>query len=275
MKRRKNPRLILVVSLIIGLSIAVIGLLVYEFITTKKVESDSVFKALIILAGGALTLGKIYTKNHIKRTPDVYRNLYKDLIGDAFTDGSKQSKTFFRALDFYNDDAYSKALELLGSIPKEDLPGKERFVLSVFTALCYDDMRQYVRAAEEYEKAWSLRENSTVASNLGLCYQHLGQDEKSIAAYENAISINPDNAYPYNNLAQLYIRREEYEQALEYAVKATALRSNFHQAYSAQAVCHAMLGEKELYEKALRRAVANGSDKESIEEYVRSLGAEI
>lgn len=275
MKRRKNPRLILVISLIIVLSIAVIGLLVYEFITTKKLESDSVFKALVILAGAALTLGKIYTKNHIKRTPDVYRNVYKDLIGDAFSDGSKQSKTFFRALDLYNDDAYSKALGLLGSIPKEGLPLKDRFALSVFTALCYDDMRQYARAAEEYEKAWDLRENSTVASNLGLCYQHLGQDENAIAAYENAISIDPENAYPYNNLAQLYIRQEEYEQALEYAEKATAIRSNFHQAYSAQAVCHAMLGNQELYEKALRRAVANGSDRESIEEYVRSLGAEI
>ena len=275
MKRRKNPRLILVVSLIIVLSIAVMGLLVYEFITTKKVESDSVFKALVILAGAALTLGKIYTKNHIKRNPDVYRNVYKDLIGDAFSDGSKQSRTFFRALDFYNEDAYSKALEILGAIPAQNLPWKEKFALSVFTALCYDDMRQYARAAEEYEKAWNIRENSTVASNLGLCYQRLGQDEKAIAAYENAISMDPDNAYPYNNLAQLYIRQEEYEQALEYAVKASELHSAFYQAYSAQAVCHAMLGNRELYEKALRRAVANGSDRESIEEYVRSLGAEI
>ena len=273
--RRKNPRLILIVALILILTIAVVGFLIYEYVTTKTLKSSSVFRALIILAGAAMTLGKLYLKRNIKRTPAVYRNLYPDLIGNSFAEPTKQSKTFFRALDHYNADAYSKALALLGALDPETLSRKERFSVAAFTALCYDEMRQYKKAAEIYEKAWDLQENSTVASNLGLCYQQIGQDQKAIEAYHNAIDADPKNAYPHNNLAQLYIRHEEYEKALGYALKATELHEGFRQAYSAQAVCYAMMGEKELYEKALRRSVACGSDKATIEEFVRSLGAEI
>lgn len=273
--RRKNPKIILVVALILILAAAVMGLLVYEFITTGELKSSSVFKALAILAGAALTLGKLYTQRHIKRTPKVYRNLYPDLIGDAFSEQTKQSKTFFRALDHYNASANSKALALLGSLDTETLSRKERFSVTAFTAICYDEMRQYEKAAEEYEKAYDLQINSTVASNLGLCYQQLGQYDKATRAYRDAIDADPKNAYPYNNLAQLYIRQEEYEKALEHALKATELHEGFRQAYSAQAVCYAMMGEKELYEKALRHAVSCGSDRATIEEFVRSLGAEL
>ncbi len=275
MKKKTDPRLILVIALILLLAIAAIGMLIYEYISTKALQKASVLRTLLILAGAAFSLSRLYTKRKGGYAPSVLRKRYGDLVGDAFPQKTKESKCFFAALNLYCGKRFAEAQKLLQGISTASLPNQEAFSVFVFTALCYHEAGQYQNAIKSYEEALELQENLTVASNLGLCYQRLGKDKKAVKAYERAIAIDPVNAYPYNNLAQLYIRQKNYEKALEFAKKATALDTKFHQAYAAQAVCYAVMGNREHYENALAVALQYGADKSDIEKVARSLGATV
>jgi tetratricopeptide (TPR) repeat protein len=105
--------------------------------------------------------------------------------------------------------------------------------------------------------------------------QREGKFDEAISAYLWAIKIDPSNAYPYNNIAQLYIKMDAYEDAIEYAVKASELKGDMYQAWSAQAICLAMMGYMEDYESAYRRAVACGADGDVIIRFIRSLGCNV
>lgn len=47
------------------------------------------------------------------------------------------------------------------------------------------------------------------------------------------------------------------------------------QALDAVAVCHAMMGNREEYEQAFRRAVSCGSDPKTLKDYINSLNSEL
>jgi tetratricopeptide (TPR) repeat protein len=110
---------------------------------------------------------------------------------------------------------------------------------------------------------------------MGLCYQNMGKYEDAIHAYERAVAIDPVNAFPHNNIAQLYVRMGNFEEALSFAQKAAELNNNMYQAHSAQAICYAMMGDREAYEKALQRAVACGADKDNIRYLLYQMDAPI
>ena len=99
----------------------------------------------------------------------------------------------------------------------------------------------------------------------------MGNAEASEAAYLNAIKVDEKNAFAWNNLAGLYFRRSEYDQALEYSEQAIALDAKMPQALSAAAVCSGLLGKQEEYERYYRQAVSAGYDGQKIKNTIRSL----
>ena len=76
---------------------------------------------------------------------------------------------------------------------------------------------------------------------------------------------------PYNNIAQLYIQKGEFEDALPFAENAIAMNAKMPQALNALAICHAMLGNDEKYDQYFRRAVACGSDGRQLRAYIENL----
>jgi lipopolysaccharide biosynthesis regulator YciM len=58
---------------------------------------------------------------------------------------------------------------------------------------------------------------------LGLTYQQLGQDEKSVEPYQQAIKLAPKDFWAHNNLGLAYIRTKQYEKAVEVLEKAVKL----------------------------------------------------
>jgi Flp pilus assembly protein TadD len=51
-------------------------------------------------------------------------------------------------------------------------------------------------------------------SGLGVVYRDLGRYDEAIQAYQQAIALDPKDAYPWNNLGNVYALRGEWEQAL-------------------------------------------------------------
>ena len=60
----------------------------------------------------------------------------------------------------------------------------------------------YAQAVEAYQTALEIRPHNVEAlNNLGLAYQQLGQFENAIAAYEEGLTLNPDQPQLHVNLA--------------------------------------------------------------------------
>ena len=270
MKRRKSV-IIVSIALLVLLDLAVLGMLFYEIILQKTVDSSHVFRTVLLLGASVISIFKLFQKYEVRRSAKFYRDSYSDLIGNAFLNDPKLEKEFCHALDAFNADLSQKALSCLERLADKVTRNEDRFAIAVFTALCYDDMQAYPQAIRSYEDALRFSENSTVYSNLGICFQRVGDYDRAIEAYEDAIRMDPNNANPYNNIAQLLIRSEEYEGALAYAEKASALAPNLKAAHNARAICHAMLGNTEEYEKALRQSVMCGENRQKIEDFIRSL----
>ena len=272
----KNKALkVILLIIIIGLALAVLGMSVYEIVV--KQDTSSIPRAAILLVSLILSAVRlIMGRGRRRRLPlATYRKHYAHVVGDAFSDDPKQEKIFLQALEAFATDQTPMAVRLLDRLTPSYQSYNDRFALVMFRALCYDDMKLYAQAIELYEQALAMREHSTAASNMGLCYQNMGKYEEAIHAYERAIAIAPDSAFPYNNVAQLYIRTGDFEQALPFAQKAAELDNKMYQAYSAQAICYAMAGDREQYEKALRRAVLCGADGNNIRYKLHSLNAPI
>jgi tetratricopeptide (TPR) repeat protein len=272
----KNKALkIILLIVIIGLALAVAGMLVYEIVV--KQDTSSIPKAAILLVSLILSAVRLITgRGRRARLPlAAYRKHYAHVVGNAFAGDPKQEKIFLQALEAYATDQSAKALKLLDRLTPSYQSYDDRFAIIMFRALCYDDMKLYPQAIELYEQALQMRDHSTAASNMGLCYQNMGKYEDAIHAYERAVAIDPTSAYPYNNIAQLYIRMGDFEQALSFAGQAAELNNNMYQAHSAQAICYAMMGDREQYEKALQRAVACGADKNNIRYLLYQMDAPI
>ena len=276
--RKKKSGLGIVIWCIVAaiLAAVVIAYTLYEIFVLKIVEGGNLFRAAIILLTLALTVVRVFWgKKSGKIAPRVLREHYRHVIGNVFADKPKMEKKFFHAVNLRNQNNCDKAIKVFDAMLPMCGGNDERFAVTVFKALCYDDMKLYTQAAEAYEKALTYREDSTAASNLGLCYQRLGDFDRAVSAYEWAIKIEPKNGFPYNNIAQLYIRQDRYEDAIRYAKKALKLNENLYPAWSALAICYAMLEQKEDYEEAYRRAVAGGANGEDIKDYIRSLGGDL
>ncbi len=120
-----------------------------------------------------------------------------------------------------------------------------------------------------------MRPNSLLASNLGNCYSELGLLEESISCYFQAIELDTQNIFPYNNLAQLYIQMGQYSEAIDYAKQALNINSKMPEALSAMAISSYMLGDTEAYENYYRLAVSNGYDGEALKNYIKFLDSNI
>lgn len=266
---------IVLLIVIIALILVVVGMSVREIVV--KEDTSSIPRAAILVVSLILSAVRLITgRGRRGRRPlAAYRKHYEDIVGNAFANDPKQEKTFLRALEAYALNQPADCLKHLGRLTPSYQSYSDRFAVTFFCALCYDDMKMYAQAIGLYEQALQLREHATAASNMGICYQRIGNYEDAIAAYERAIAIDPVLAHPHNNIAHLYIRMDELEKALPYAIKAAELDNKLAPAYSAMAICYAMAGDREPYEKARRQAVLCGADEADIRYVLQKMNAPI
>ncbi|MBQ8496596.1 MAG: tetratricopeptide repeat protein [Clostridia bacterium] len=261
-----------------GLALFAIGYLVYEIVWKGILDVSNIMRTLLIVATMILAIYRVASgtgRGKKKHSEQFFRDHYGQHIGRAFIIPSKASKKFFAALEYYQYNQPSKLVDAMRELESACTNNDERFAVVFFKALGYDAMKSYANAAAAYEKALLYREDSTAASNAGSCYQNLEDYDRAIDTYLFAIKIEPDNAYPYNNLAQLYNRKAEYEKALFYAETAIEKKENFRQAYSAKAVASAMLGDYEEFEDAARKYVLYGGDRNALTVHLKQLGSDM
>lgn len=253
---------------------AVVGLLCYQGFVTHTLTSGNLMRAVLILAGLLLALLRP-KKKYLSALKPLYKKTYAEFIQGAFSDDPKLENKLMAAIRDYNEQRPGKGIEKLLKLRKECTRSADIYAVTVFLALCYDDAGHYSAAAEGYTQALAYRSNATLWSNLGLCRQRLGQFESAQDAYENAIQLNPNNPYAYNNLSALFFRDGDYESALEYAQQALQYNANMLPALKTAAVCCGIIGDEEGYAKYYRAAVANGADGKYIKSLIWDLNPDI
>ena len=258
--------------ILLSLVIAVAaGLLIYEIVIQKQFDGGNLTRCILIIAGAILAMFKTKKKAPAVNKKVLYQKAYSDFIQDPFSEEPKLQKKFYDAVHDYNQDKPSSALVKLEKLRKECQRSGDLYSVTVFTALVLDDMGQYQKAVQQYDAALHIRANSSLYSNMGLCYQRLGDYEASESAYLNALKISEKNAFAWNNLSALYFRKGEYAQALDYAEEAIELDAKLAPALSTAAICCALLDEVDDYHYYYRQAVACGYDGQKIKNTIRNL----
>lgn len=255
------------------LALAIIGLLCYQGFVTHELTTGDLTKGILVLVGIVLGWMKLGRKRSVGNKKAVYSKAYAKFIGTAFDGEKKLEKKLYSAIDDFNTEKYTSGIKKLEKLLSQCEQSAQCYTVYVFMGLCYDNLHAYPQAIDAYKKALQLREDSTVASNLGTCCDAIGDYDSAAEFYLRAVRCDSTNPYPLNNLAQLYIKKGEYETALPYAQQALALKQNMVPALNAMTTCHTMLGNEEEAEQFFRRAVAAGSNAKALRAYIDSLQA--
>lgn len=267
----KALRFILPILLIL----AVIGLLVYQGLVEKSLETSELTKAVLIILGAIGTMFKKPKARPVSNKKALYQKSYPEFIQEPFAEEPKLEKRFYDAVHDYNRNKPAAAIAKLEKLRGECQRTADLRAVTVFTALCLDDLKRYNESLAQYEAARRIRDCSTLASNMGLCAYRLGNFTQAQDCYEEAIQLDKNNAYAYNNLSTLYFAVGDYESALGAAEDAISCNERMPQALSTAAICSKLIGDEEQYTAYYRRAVAAGYDGNKIKYVIRKLDADV
>ena len=257
--------------IVCGLLIAVcLGLLAYQYFVEQHLETKNLTRAVLIMLGAVLSMVR-KPGSKVVNPKATYEKAYSAFVQNAFHDEPKLEKQLYAAIHFYNLNKPEKALPKLKKLRKECQRTNELRAVSIFTGLCLDDMQLHAQAIEQYQAAANMGNSSTLESNIGLCYQKLGNFEEAERRYETAIQLDPKNPYARNNLSALYFRQGNYDDALDVAMETLAIDGKMRQALTTAAICCGILGYEEEYEQYYRQAVASGADGNAIKEIIKNM----
>jgi len=267
----KALRYILPVLLIL----AVLGLLGYQQFVEQSLQTSDLTKGAIIILGAVSTMFKKSKPRPVANKKALYQKAYPEFIQEPFADDPKLEKRFYDAVHDYNRDKPADGFAKLEKLRKECQRTADLHSVIVFSALCLDDMHRYREALAQYDAARKLRDSSTLASNMGLCCNRLGDFDRAEEFYREAIRLDSKNAFAHNNLSGLFFARGDYRKALDTAKDALACNERMPQALSTAAICCKLLGLEEDYSHYYRRAVAAGYDGEKIKRFLKQMNTEI
>lgn len=251
--------------------LAAVGLLCYYIFWEKDLSSGNIVKCVLIVVGAVLGILKIQTRRSPSNKKATYQKAYGEFIQGAFAEDSKLEKKLYSAIDDYNQNKPASAVAKLEKLRKQCQRTADIYAVTVFLGLCCDDMGVLDEAIRHYQAAASMKGNSTVMSNMGLCYQRTGKFKEAKDAYDKAIVLDPKNTYAMNNLAVLHFRCGEYETSLDLSKKVLELDAGMVQALSNAALCCALTGREEDYKAYYRQAVSNGYDGRKIKNYLAQM----
>lgn len=268
--------LIFILSLLI---VALIGFYAYDVALKHTPIEENLPKLLIGLIVIIISIIRVQLRigpSKPRHKPlDFYEKRYEAELGLAFHDRKAPKKKLLKALRFYNEDNYGKALNYLQSLLKTCKTKEEFSVVLLFTALCFSELQLNEHAIRVYQRLLERDPYHVKAhSNLGLEYMEIGDYDMAKVHFEKSISLDATYAQAYHNLATCLFRMDELRQAIPYAEKALELKKNLHQASSLLAIIYALLEEPEKEKKYFHLAISTGKSAEDIQAAIAHYKAE-
>ena len=253
------------------LIVAALGLLTYYIFVEKDLNPRNIIKCVLLVLSAIASMAKTGTRKAPANRKVAYQKAYGKFIQNAFKDEPKLEKKLLDAIDDYNGNKPTAGISKLQKLRKECQRTDDIYAVTVFLALCYEDMGAWEEAYTQYDAAVKMRNDTTLHSNLGYCLQNLGRFEEAEEAYLRAIQVDPKNCIAMNNLAGLRFRQGDYEGALDYAEEALEINARLPQALGLAAICCALQDYEKEYIEYYRRAVAAGYDGDKIKKTIKQL----
>jgi tetratricopeptide (TPR) repeat protein len=165
-----------------------------------------------------------------------------ELLQEALNlfDGEEKIELLFELADVYDDyEDFDKVFDCLKMVLEDD-PNNEEALYKIcfwtdFTGRNEESIRLHIKIIDEFpynELAWF---------NLGAAYQGLKLYEKSIDAYQYAITIEEKFDYAYRNIGDAYIRLRKYKEAIEALEKVNELAKPEDVIFEAIGYCYEKL----------------------------------
>jgi Flp pilus assembly protein TadD len=122
--------------------------------------------------------------------------------------------------------------------------------------LTYDELGQPERAILHYREALRIRPGYADAwYNLGVTYGKMGQPEQAIIYFREALSVKPDYTKAWNNLGAAYYELGQPEQAITYYRKALQTKPDYAEAWYNLGLAYAEYGQLHQAISCFREAV--------------------
>ena len=135
-------------------------------------------------------------------------------------------------------------------------------------------MGEFQKAVDDFDEAIRLDPDLALPYiKQGLPFESiedLRQAAQQIAAYDEAIRLNPDDAAAYYNRGNVYAAVGELARAVENYNETIRLDPVAGPVYGTRAITLTLIGDDELAEKDIDRAVELGIDRKLLEEAVEA-----
>lgn len=274
MKRSSKIATVIVYVLLFLLAAAAIVLFIVQ--TAQNgwvVDKSNAVKFGLLMVGLGLTLVKLIGSTG---GPSLrkYEAAYRKEIGGAFSapDQKRQKRALLTAIERYSRDRYNGAVARLQALRKECRTNDDYNAVLLFLALSYADAGCAEEAIATYEELVKYSPtHSTAWSNLGMLYRRQGQNDRAIYCIENAIRQDEQNAYAWNNLAQAYLASNNWQKAVEPALRSLSLKADMHSAETALCVAYYMMDDQTLSKKYFDSAVMHGADASKLSSLLQGL----
>jgi tetratricopeptide (TPR) repeat protein len=112
----------------------------------------------------------------------------------------------------------------------------------------YKDLGQYQRAIEDYNEAIRLKPDDVAFNNRGIAYTKLGQYQRAIEDYNEAIRLTPNLAAAHYNRGNAYYSLGQNQRAIEEFNVAIRLKQDYVDAYNNRGAAYLRLGQ---YQRAI------------------------
>jgi tetratricopeptide (TPR) repeat protein len=150
------------------------------------------------------------------------------LIGKAFKDAKRTSKTFRKAFSLLHSGDLAGALDYFNELKNEKLGKHERAVLCFYLGRCYEVMGYPTNAAKFYRES--------LDSDIGIdevyliaarAYTSNGSFAEAEEVYDSLLSRDTKLENIYTDLGMVYIKANNPDKALETFSKALKLHHNY------------------------------------------------
>ena len=131
----------------------------------------------------------------------------------------------------------------------------------------YYDLKKHDESIAEYNKAISINPNEADAYNAGWAYCYSGRAKKAIPYFEKKKRLDPKSPWAYLGLGHTRLFQGKYEEAIPYLKKALEINPRYFRMNLDLAACYAALGKQE-EAKAAAAQVLKASPKFSIDRFI-------